>query len=200
MKLHFGSVAVLAFTVVTVSVSAQKIKLVEGDLSPLKGQTTINVEFTYDHMSVGKYKNEEEYIAAKTEEYNKKEPGKGDTWAKHWTDDRSARFEPKFIELYEKYSEMDVRSQKDAKYTLIVHTVSTEPGFNVGIVRKNSEIDVEVLLVETADKSKVLAKLAINNIPGRDAFGYDFDTGERISEAYEKCGKAVGKFVKDKID
>ena len=134
----------------------------------------------------------------KTAEYNKKEAGRGDTWAKHWVDDRESRFEPKFIELFEKHSELDVRSQKDAKYTLIVHTTSTEPGFNVGVMRKNSEIDVEVLLVETADKGKVLGRLLINNIPGRDAFGYDFDTGERISEAYEKCGKAVGKFIKEK--
>ena len=200
MKLIYGTVAAVAFTAFTIAASAQKIKMIDGDVGVLKGQATINVDFTYNAMSVGKYKTEEEYVAAKTAEYNKKEAGKGDMWAKHWTEDREARFEPKFIELFEKYSELDVRSQKDAKYTLIVHTLSTEPGFNVGVVRKNSEIDVEVLLVETADKSKVLAKMSISNIPGRDAFGYDFDTGERISEAYEKCGKAVGKFIKDKLN
>ena len=33
----------------------QKIKVVEGDLSVLKGQTAIKTEFTYDNMSVGKF-------------------------------------------------------------------------------------------------------------------------------------------------
>jgi hypothetical protein len=199
MKFIVTGAAVVVLAAFSLNTQAQKVKLTEGDLALLKGQTSVNVDFAYDHMSVGKYKTEDEYIKAKTEEYNKKEAGKGDTWAKHWVDDRESRFEPKFVELFEKYSEMKASSKKDAKYTLIVHTTSTEPGFNVGIVRKNSEIDVEVLLVETADKSKVLSKMTISNIPGRDAFGYDFDTGERISEAYEKCGKSVGKFIKDKI-
>lgn len=198
MKSFAGNVALISFTVLSLSASAQKVKLTEGDLSALKGQTQVALEFTYDHMSVGKYKNEQDYIDDRKVEYNKKEPGRGDTWAIHWVDDRQSRFEPKFVETFEKYSEM--KTAKNSKYTLIVHTISTEPGFNIGITRKNAQIDVEVLLVETADKSKVLAKMVVNNIPGRDVFGYDFDTGERISEAYEKGGKAIGKFIKDKID
>lgn len=199
MKFLIKGAVVVAMAGFSVSTHAQKIKLTEGDLSPLKGQTAVNVEFAYDHMSVGK-KDEAEYIKAKTEEYNKKEPGKGDAWAKSWTNDREARFEPGFRQLFTEYSGMSVDGKKNAKYTLIVHTTSTEPGFNVGVMRKNAQIDVEVLLVETADKSKVLAKMIIDNIPGRDAVGADFDTGQRIAEAYEKCGKSLGKFVKDKIE
>ena len=173
---------------------SQKIKKVEGDLAPLKNETNINIEFTYDDMSVGKYKKEQDYIDAKKEEYNKKEPGRGDRWAKSWVSDRKGRFEPKFAELFSENSDMVVTPK--AKYTLIFHTTSTEPGYNIAISRKNAEIDGEVLIVETANRNNVIAKLSVNNAPGKTFMGNDYDTGERISEAYAKAGKSLGKYIK----
>lgn len=178
----------------SLQVSAQKIKKLEGSLDPLKKETSINVEFTYDNMSVGKYKKEQDYIDAKKEEYNKKEPGKGDNWAKSWINDRETRFEPDFIKLFSETSSMQVSDK--GKYTLIFHTTSTEPGYNIGISRKNAYIDAEVLIVETANRSNVIARLSVDNAPGKVVFGYDFDTGERISEAYAKAGKSLGKYIK----
>ena len=173
---------------------SQKIKKVEGDLAPLKNETNINIEYTYDSMSVGKYKKEQDYIDAKKEEYNKKEPGRGDRWAKSWVSDRKGRFEPKFAELFSENTDMFVTTK--AKYTLIFHTTSTEPGYNIAISRKNAEIDGEVLIVETANRNNVIAKLSVNNAPGKSVMGNDYDTGERISEAYAKAGKTLGKYIK----
>ncbi|MBL7703721.1 MAG: hypothetical protein JNM14_15835 [Ferruginibacter sp.] len=173
---------------------AQKVKTITGSDDILKAESSITIEFTYDNISVGKYKNEEEYIAAKTEEYNKKEAGKGDTWAASWKRDKEARFEPKFLELFKLTSGMSIIT--DAKYTMIVKTISIEPGWNVGISRKNAEIDLEIWIVETANKSNKLAAFTISNVPGGTAFGYDFDTGLRISEAYAKAGKSLAKFFK----
>jgi len=173
---------------------SQKIKKVEGDLAPLKNETNINIEYTYDSMSVGKYKKEQDYIDAKKEEYNKKEPGRGDRWAKSWVSDRKGRFEPKFAELFSENTDMFVTTK--AKYTLIFHTTSTEPGYNIAISRKNAEIDAEVWIVETANRNNVIAKLSVNNAPGKSVMGNDYDTGERISEAYAKAGKSLGKYIK----
>jgi hypothetical protein len=145
-------------------------------------------------MKVGKYDKEEEYIAKKKEEYNKKEASRGDAWAKNWVNDRDARFEPKFIELFEKNSNMT--ASKTAKYTIIFKTNFTEPGFNIGIMRKNAEINGEAWVVETANKNNVIAKMSVDKALGRTFGGYDFDTGERISEAYADAGKALGKFIK----
>ncbi len=174
--------------------NAQKVKTTSGNDDILKSESSINIEFNYDNISVGKYKNEPEYIAAKTEEYNKKESGKGDSWAASWKNDRESRYQPKFIELFTLSSGMSV--SKDAKYTMIVKTISIEPGWNIGISRKNAEIDLEVWIVETANKSSKLATFTISNVPGGTAFGYDFDTGLRISEAYAKAGKSLGKSLK----
>lgn len=175
---------------------AQKIKIIEGQIpSDLKKGTSINIEFSYDNMGVGKFEKEQDYIKAKTEEYNSKEAGKGDKWAENWVYDRENRYEPRFITLFKDHSDIEV--EKNTKYTLIFHTVFTEPGFNVGIsiANKSAYINGEVLIVETTNKNKILAKLSVTKAPGRAAFGMDFDTGLRIGESYATAGRAVGKFL-----
>jgi hypothetical protein len=194
MKLISTMAALLTLVFFSVNTNAQKIKTTEGDLSVLKNESTINVEFVYDGMSVGKFDNEKGYIKTKTDEYNKKEPGRGDAWAKSWVADRASRFEPKFIELFQENSGMTVKAK--SKYTLIFKTTSTEPGFNIVIKRKNAEIDAEVWIVETANRSKKIAVITVSNAPGRMFGGNDYDTGSRIAEAYAVAGKRLGKYIK----
>lgn len=183
-----------AITLLAGSSYAQRIKVTQGSLDALKNEREINIEYTYDNMSVGKFDNEADYVKKRIEELNKKESGRGNTWAKAWVDDRKSRFEPKFDELFTKNSEMTLN--KNAKYTIIFNTSFVEPGFNVGVMKKNAYIDGEVLIVETADRSKVVAKLTIEKAPGRSFWGNDYDTGERISEAYAMSGKALAKKIK----
>ena len=196
MKLLKLSSSLLFLGMISLSSMAQKIKLIEGDLAPLKGETSIMVKFTYDHMRVGKFDKEEDYVAKKTADYNKKEPGRGDNWAKSWASDRERMFEPKFIELFEKESEMTASVKSPAKYTLIFKTIFTEPGYNVPMItHENARIDAEVWIVETAGE-KVIAKISVEKAPGRSYGGSDYDTGVRIAEAYADAGKYLGKFIK----
>jgi len=165
----------------------------------LKNETSVNVEFTYDNISVGKFNNEADYIKKKTDEYNTKEPGRGDNWAKNWINDRQARYEPKFIDLFTLTSHMTI--SKTAKYTLIFKTKSIEPGYNIagGMMiggRKNASLDAEVWIVETADKTKKVAVLTVDNAPGGVWGGYDYDTGTRIAESYAISGKKLAKYLK----
>jgi len=170
----------------------QKIKLAEGNVSALKGQKTINLEFTYDGVRVGKYANEKEYIDKKKADYNGKEPGKGDKWEKDWFNDRKGRFEPRFIESF---ILAGMTAKQDAQYSIVFNTTFIEPGFNVGVARRNAYIDGVAVLVATNDKSKVLARFTIDNAPGRIYGGYDFDTGLRIQEGYATAGKGLGRFI-----
>lgn len=178
---------------------AQKVKLLEGKLDMLKSEEKLNLEYNYSEMGVGKFKSEEEYLAKKKADYDKKEPGRGDQWESSWKADRKNRFQPQFEELFSKHSGMTAGNIPSAKYTLIFKTTYTEPGYNVYVTRKNAEIDGEALLVETADKSKVIARMSVLNCPGRTFGGNDYDTGERIQEAYAVAGKGLGKFFKDKL-
>jgi hypothetical protein len=179
---------------VSITGYAQKVKLVEGSLKALKGEKVIKTEFTYDQMTIGDDGlKEQDYIKRKKTDYDEKEKGRGDKWEKAWYADRTERFEPQFNELFEKYGE--VATKGSSKYTLIFKTTRTEPGWNVGVARKSARIDAEVLIVETANRSNVIAKLTVTNAPGRGGMGYDFDTGFRLQEAYAKSGKEIGKLI-----
>jgi hypothetical protein len=173
---------------------SQKIKLVEGNVSALAGQKAITVEFIYDGMTVGKEKSETEYVTKKKAELNQKEAGRGDKWSEAWVADRKDRFEPQFRELFAKHSLMTTAGDNPT-YKLIFKTTRTEPGWNIGISRVPAFIDAEVIIVETANPDKVIAKLTVKNSPGRDAWGFDFDTGTRLQESYAKAGKEVGQFI-----
>jgi hypothetical protein len=193
-------IAVTAFCSSTVN--AQRLNIKSGDLSVLQGQKTIGVEYDYSNFGVGKFATEKEYLDKKTEEYNAKEAGKGDTWRRAWADDRKNRFEPKFEELFndglERKGLSIVGGKSGSKYTLVVRTVFVEPGFNVGVMRKNAYVDFEFDIVETAGKTKI-AEMTLGKVPGSMAFGMDFDTGGRIAESYAKAGKVLANYVEKKL-
>ncbi len=174
---------------------AQKFKVIEGNTKALKGESQVNLEYDYSKMGVGKFKDEADYIAKKKAEYNKKEEGRGDKWEKSWIEDREKRFQPHFEELFNKHSKLSGGNFSSAKYTLIVKTTFTEPGFNVHVSRKNASIDGELWIVETANKSNVIAKISFKGAPGRTFGGYDYDSGVRIQESYAVLGKNTAKYL-----
>lgn len=177
---------------------AQKIKLVSGNLTFLKGEKSINLQYNYDNVMVGDME-EANYIKKKVTEYNVKEPGKGDKWLENWKNDRKTRYEPKFEELFNKHlEEVNTKAKEGdagAKYTLLIKTKMIEPGFNVGVVRRSAKIDVVVEISAAGSPENKLAELTVYDVPGADAMGFDYDSGERISEAYAKLGKALAKYI-----
>ena len=178
------------------NIQAQRIKLKEGNVNFLKGVKDLNLQYTYDNMTVGKY-SETDYVAKKTEEYNNKEAGRGNKWAKMWIEDREKRFEPKFELLFNKYigkyDAVAEQNNKDAEYTLILHTYFTEPGYYIGISSAPATINCEAIFIKTSDPNTVLAKIDIKKSPGNSGAGWD--TGERIKEAYAKTGKELANFL-----
>lgn len=197
MKKNIFLIVTALLFVFSANVNAQKMVLKQGDLKFLKGETSLNIQYDYAGMRVGKY-SDEEYVAKKTGEYNKKEEGKGDTWAERWYADRELRFEPKFEALFSKYilakKVVDARQNNDgAKYTMIFKTVVTEPGFFLGFTSQPAYINAEVVFIEAGNPDKVLAVIQILKAPGNT--GADWDAGERIKEAYAKSGKSLAKFL-----
>jgi hypothetical protein len=177
--------------------NAQKITVEKGSAGAVKGQKML-ATFDYSNMAVGKFATEDEYINKKSADYNKDEAGKGDKWAASWKGDRATRYEPRFEELINKYGEKAgisaSRTATDAKFEVNVHTIFTEPGFNVGVMRKPAYINVIVTFKDLSSGQEV-AVLKVENCPGQDAMGYDFDTGVRIEESYAKLGKALAAFI-----
>lgn len=193
MKTLVSLVLFGAFLFARSSAFAQEVDLTKGDLSFLKGEKTINIEFSFEKMAVGDFGKEADYIKKKTEEYNAKESGSGDIWAAKWEEDKLKKFPEKFILGFTAQTKMTV--SPDARYTLIFNTKALEPGYSVGVSKRNAGIDGTVTIVETANRSKKLAVLLVER-PGENMFrGAAFDAGSRIADAYFLSGQKTGKFI-----
>ena len=181
---------------------SQKIKSTSGSLDFIKGVTELNVEYDYSEMAVGKFKTEQAYLDKKVSEKNKKEAGAGDRFLASWNGSRERVYQPKFEALFNKTlakkSMIIGEDRTDAKYTLIVKTTFTEPGYNIGISKKPSFINFEYTFVETG-KTESLCTLVQNKVPGSQAMGMDFDTSTRISESYAKAGKMLAGYIYKQI-
>ena len=182
----------------TINLNAQKIKLVDGDISFLKGVKDVGVEFTYEDLTVGKM-SEADYIKNKVAEAEEREPGTGEAWPDQWYGDRPGHYEPKFIELFNDVMLSEgvtlTESVEATDYMMIVQTNFIEPGFNVGVARKSALINLVVEWVETDKPENVLATFTIDKSPGGLPFGGDYDSGVRVGEAYAKAAKYFAKYL-----
>lgn len=179
---------------IALNAAGPKIKLQSGSLAPLSGVKEVGLVFDYSNMRVGKM-SESAYVEEKSAKYNAKEAGKGDQWAKAWVNDREARFEPKFIELINKNSKLRSFQKGESNAYLKVHTIFTEPGFNVGVARANASVNMNIHVMVGGSE---VALISIVGAYGYTFGGFDFDTGTRISEAYAVAGKYLGKFLDKK--
>lgn len=198
MKKQLMFIAVLFCTTLMFS---QKVKVIEGSFKNLKGISAYNLEFDYTNVQIPKYDSEEEFLEDKMAKRDEKEPGSGEIFKASWFSDREERYEPKFIESFNKRfddGEVKVGKDIDAKYTMKIHTTMMWAGYNVGIVRKNSKVEVTVSVYETDNPSNVLWMATYKKVEGSGAMGYDFDSGYRISEAYAKLAKTIAKNIKKK--
>lgn len=169
----------------------------KGNYSFLKGQDKLEIVFDYANMKVGNGMTEDQYVDKKVEEHNKKEAGKGDIWKEGWYNSREERYEPKFADLLNKElgnSGLTASKGISAKYKVIVRTTYTEPGFNVGVMKKPAAANFEFVFIEVASNKEV-GKYILQNIPGSQAMGYDYDAGSRIAECYAKAGKMLGSYI-----
>lgn len=184
--------------VASVTVYAQKIKA-SGNLGDLGSVKEYKFDFIYEDVKVGKFDNEEEYIEKKVAEYNEKEPGSGDKWKVSWKEDRENRYHGKFEELFnDVLAKQGVKGERsiDSENVVKIYTTFIEPGFNVGVMRKNAMVSLKLVFLKGGQE---VGTMTVENSPGATALGYDFDTGLRISEAYAKAGKEVGKYLAKKV-
>jgi hypothetical protein len=187
---------VCAFLFPAGNVSAQKLKA--GDLKMLKGQSTLNIQYDYSHMKVGR-KNADDYVIDGIAARNKKKAGSGDEWAVKWRTDRTDRYQPTFEKNFNGKTSVAGTIVKegasDAKYTLIVKVLFFEPGFQTGVdISKKASLDMQIDVVETSAPDKILATVEYKKIPSVNMMGFDFDTGTRVQSCFDRAGDNFGKF------
>ncbi len=192
--------AVMAFVF---SGHAQKLKLVDGELDYLKNQKLLRVEFTYDNLKVGKM-SEEDYVAKKVKDYNKKEDGQGDEWKEKWESDKEEAYPDFFIRMFNMLmgNGQVVLNENafDADYTIVVNTSFIEPGFDIGFQSKRAYTNMEVRIVSKDDPEKTLARFTITKSPGNSLFGPNFSTVDRVGGCFEHAASELaGYFIKNDI-
>ena len=190
-----------ALLLCTSMVFSQKVKVTKGDFKNLKGITAYNLEFDYSNLSIPKYDSEEEFLKDKMAKRDEKNPDSGEKFKESWFADRPNRYEPKFIESFNKrFEDGEIKVGKDigAEYTMKIHTTMMYAGYNVGVMRKNSKIEATVSVYKTGEPTNVIFSGNYTKVEGNGAFGMDYDSGYRISEAYAKLAKEIAANIKKK--
>ncbi|MRG47302.1 hypothetical protein GFS24_19425 [Chitinophaga sp. SYP-B3965] len=197
MKFLKTSLLLLSAVALTVNLKAQDFE--KADLKFLAGQTKFNIEYDYDNMKVVD-DSEETYKKERMAKLNAKQPGKGERWAEKWVNARQLVYEPMFEELISKYvykanGGLIAKKQADAKYTVYVKTLNTDPGWNVVVMKRNPKCVFEISVIEISS-GKVMAKGEMKAtgvlMGGSD---WEFDPTPSIKECYAKAGKEVGKKI-----
>ncbi|UPS92758.1 hypothetical protein [Bizionia sp. M204] len=178
----------IAFLVSSSLVFSQKAKVTKGDWSDLKGITEYNVVFDYSNLEIPKFDSEEEFLKDKMAKREEKEPGSGEKFKESWLSDREEFYEPRFIETFnDRYKDNSVKVDKDlesAEYTMKIHTTMIYPGYNVGVVRHNSKIEVTLSVYKNDSPENIIFSADYTKIQGQGNGGFDFNSGQRIADAY----------------
>ncbi len=190
----------LVLAIVCTTVYAQKIKVEQGSFDFIAGQKEVNVVFDYDSMKLMKENfTNEEYISKRSADLEEKARGKGKTWEKAWNSSRELIWNPKFLELINKYlGEKEgmyfAEDLADTKYTLIVETVWLYPGWDAGIMKQHAKVTTNLKFVETANKNNILLEVSSKNAPG-DQWGNNYSNESRVGEGYAKTAKTLAKLI-----
>ncbi len=192
---------ILFATLLSTGLFAQKIAVKSGKLDFLKSESTIDVEFTYEKTKVGKFA-EPDYKKKKISEMNAKVPNSGETWSAAWETDKSERYQPNFIELFNKImsekGKVTLTEGTGTKYKMVVNADMIEPGWNVGVSRRNSSVNLTATFIEVST-GKPVAVVTIINSSANDFFGTDFDVAYRVQESFGKAGRELAIFLIKKV-
>tara|TARA_R100001377_G_C3160385_1_gene99503 strand:+ start:95 stop:694 length:600 start_codon:yes stop_codon:yes gene_type:complete len=194
---------ILVFTLLLVSTTifAQKTKITEGDWKDLKGISAYNLVFEYTDLQIPKFDSEDAFLEDKMNKRDDKEEGTGEEFKKNWFADRENRYEPKFIESFNKrFDDGEVKVGKGigAEYTMKIHTTMLYPGYNVGVMRQNAKVEATLYVYKTDAPNTIIFAVEYTKIEGKGAMGYDYNSGYRISEGYAKLAKELAKTIQKK--
>jgi len=187
-------ISVIAITLISLFIFAACGSMVaykKGDNTKgyLQGVKKIGVSFDYTKTAVGNM-TQEAYIAKKEAD------GKADFRAK-WETQKTTVFIPKFellINEYTKEKGIVVGTKiEDADLNMVIHVTHIEPGWNIGISRRNATINLDIEIFKKGETEPVVV-YGMTNVPGYGAAGFDFDAGFRIGQCFAKAGKEIGAF------
>lgn len=178
--------------------SSQDIDLVDGDITMLKGQSSVLITFVYDGMDVAGL-TEEYYLKQKKTEFRK--PADADKFIAKWKSDFKDKHEPKFVEQFNMgMRKLKLTAEKDgeARYTMIVTTNKLEPGFYAtsGGINRDTFLNLTIDITETANPENILATIKSERVVGLGQTTADMkDQQARIANAYGESASKIAKLI-----
>ena len=191
---------VIALFLISGIISAQDMKVVQGNFDFLKDQKEINTQFDYSNFTMMKEnKPEAQYIEEHKADLDKKAKGNGNLWEKRWVVSKYQIWTPKFLEignivLSKAGKDLNFQEGLNTPYTLIVQTLWIYPGWDAGIMKQPAKVTTNLKFVETANKSNILLEITSEESPG-DQWGSNFSNETRIGEGYAKTAKSLSKMI-----
>ncbi|MEW5674684.1 hypothetical protein ABGT15_00030 [Flavobacterium enshiense] len=190
-------IVIIALLLLSGVMIAQNKRILSGDFKNLKGITGFNLVFDYTNLKVDKFETEEAFLEDKMKKREAK--GTAEDFKKSWFLDREERYEPKFIESFNKRFDGKIKADKNlssAKYTAKIQTLWIYPGYNVGVVRQPSKLNAIIKIFEIENPDNVILSVGYEKVLGDGAAGFDYNSGYRISEAYAKLAKEFAREMK----
>jgi hypothetical protein len=191
----------LFMAIATIAFAQNKINFESGNFDFLKDQTEVNVQFKFENpLFQAENYTEAQYLERrKTETLAKKSEESWRKWDEEWQKHKESVFFDKFIDgLNDKAKKIKFSKNASVKYTLIIESKWIYAGWS-GFVMHPGTLSSELIFVETENPSKVLAKVQGDKIEGIGSkVNYGMEYG-RISAAYEKTGKLLGKEIKNAL-
>jgi hypothetical protein len=173
------------------------IEMTQGDVGSLKGIYKLNIIYENSAMTVGKYRNQNEYLEEKTAKYGSSPEGveKAEKYVKRWQNAPTELYYPQFEETFNKFmhkrSVIGKNNNTDGTITLKIKTLKLEPGFNVYVAKQHAAVTMECIFLDRDEN--IILRYLIQDAPGRSAGYADFDTFSRIRESYAKAAKMLAK-------
>ena len=188
-KISIITVALISLFIFAACGSMVAFKKGDNTKGYLQGVKKIGLKFDYSKTAVGKFSTEEEYIKKKEED------GKAD-FREKWETQKTTIFIPKFESLINEYSKekgIEVGTKVEGDLNMVVYVTHMEPGWNIGISRRDAMINLEIEIFKKGETEPVVV-YEMKNVPGYGAAGFDFDAGYRLGQCFAKAGKELGAF------
>lgn len=178
--------------------NAQEFEIVSGNPKLFKQAGNLHLTFAYSDLFVGEYGDEEAYIEYMKDDAELRKKGSSEAWLESWYNVRTELFQPKFIELFKKYSNSKKvtinENFNDQLYELNIHTIFIEAGFNKNGKRAPALINVIVTIFEINKPENQLV-ISVTGAPGNEVMSSYSPDYNRIEEAYAKLGKELAKYM-----
>jgi hypothetical protein len=167
------------------------------NLSFLKGQKTVKIEFKYDIEKINANQSEAEFIAEQKTIRNLKNDGMGDKWEKDWFSYRSFLFNPSFENNFNKHIKgaFEVKEKcEDCKYKILIHVKELKTGKDNKVSTTFGQVPAGgSFWVDIVDESQnnVVASFQLNDMRVVIAPRNDDNFFPWLNEAFSKAGRLV---------